>query len=71
MLWKVAARTGGQRLIVRTEERVTGGKVALYFLASGLGDDAAAGVRFARAERMRKRVPETRACRVGVARATV
>jgi len=42
MLWKVAARTGGQRLIVRTEERVTGGKVALYFLASGPGDDAAA-----------------------------
>jgi hypothetical protein len=42
MLWKVAARTGGQRLMVRTEERVTGGKVALYFMATGRGDDAAA-----------------------------
>jgi hypothetical protein len=42
MLWKVAARTGGQRLIVRTEERITGSKVAIYFLATGEGDDVAA-----------------------------
>lgn len=42
ILWKVAARSGGQRLIVRTEERITGGKVALYFLATGPGDDVAA-----------------------------
>jgi hypothetical protein len=42
ILWKVAARTGGQRLIVRTEERITGSKTALYFLAAGPGDDVAA-----------------------------
>ncbi len=42
ILWKVAARTGGQRLIVRTEERISGSKTALYFLATGPGDDVAA-----------------------------
>ena len=42
MLWKVLAKTGGQRKMVRVEEKVEAQRATLYFIASGVGDDRAA-----------------------------
>ena len=52
ILWSVVARQGGlaragDRLMVRTEEKVTNRRVALFFLPGGQNDETAAG--FARA----------------------
>ena len=39
MLWKVLAKTGGQRKMVRTEERVESHRTALFFFPSRTPDD--------------------------------
>jgi uncharacterized protein (DUF58 family) len=42
ILWKVLAKTGGQRKMVRTEERVESHRTAIYLFASGPEDERAA-----------------------------
>lgn len=42
IIWKVLAKTGGQRRMVRVEERVEAQRCALYLFATGPGDDRAA-----------------------------
>jgi len=42
MLWKVLAKTGGQRKMVRIEERVESQRTAIYLFASGPEDERAA-----------------------------
>lgn len=42
ILWKVFAKTGGQRKMVRTEERVESQRSAMYLFASGPEDERAA-----------------------------
>jgi uncharacterized protein (DUF58 family) len=42
IIWKVLAKTGGQRRMVRIEERVEARRCALYLVATGPGDDRAA-----------------------------
>ena len=42
MLWKVLAKTDGQRKMVRTEERVESQRTAFYFFATGAEDNRAA-----------------------------
>lgn len=42
ILWKVLAKTDGQRKMVRTEERVESQRAALFLFASGLEDERAA-----------------------------
>jgi hypothetical protein len=42
ILWKVLAKTGGQRKMVRTEERVESQRSAMYLFASGPEDERAA-----------------------------
>lgn len=42
MLWKVLAKTDGQRKMVRTEERVESHRTAFYLFATGASDNRAA-----------------------------